>query len=137
MKELVLYYSYTGSTKLFAAEFARAAALDTCEIQSAAPIKKLAAYSIGCLKSARGKGMPIVPPPLNFAEYSAFHVFAPVWAGCIAAPMCSALALLPKTAPLHLHLVSDGGASNQEHIARQQLAPLGLTAASFEDVRSK
>lgn len=135
MKELVLSYSFTGHAKQRAAAYAEKNVLDHCEILSQKKIGKIAAYTAGCVKSMQGKGMPIAPPAISFEGYDQVHVFAPVWAGEIAAPLNSAVALLPKGTRLHLHMVSASGASSKEKItARLQAA--GFEVAGYEDLKN-
>ncbi|MCL2298683.1 MAG: hypothetical protein FWC27_00875 [Firmicutes bacterium] len=134
MSELVLFYSFTGNTKRLAEEFARENALETCEIVPAKKPGKFAAYTAGCLKALKGAGLPIVEPAQTLSECESAHVFAPVWAGHIAPPMNSALALLPKGAKLRLHMVSGSGSSNQEATA-QRMKIMGLEVAEYEDIR--
>ncbi|MDR2753378.1 MAG: hypothetical protein LBB50_03615 [Oscillospiraceae bacterium] len=134
MKELVLFYSYAGHTRQNAALFARESTLDTCEIVPQKSIGKVKAFTLGSVQSIKGRGIPIVPPAVSFKDYDAFHIFAPVWAGSIAAPMNAALALLPQGATLHLHLVSASGGSNQEK-NEHRLVDAGFNVASYEDIR--
>jgi len=134
MSELVLFYSFTGNTKRLAEEFARDSALEACEILSAKKLGKLAAYSAGCFKALKGAGMPIAEPAVDLSECESAHVFAPIWAGHIAPPMNSALALLPKGAKLSLHMVSGSGSSNQDGTAKR-LQIMGLEVVEYEDIR--
>ena len=134
MSELVLYYSYTGNTKLLAGEFARENGLEVCEIRAEKKPGKFAAYTAGCFKAIKGGGMPIEPPAADLSALEAAHVFAPIWAGGIAPPMNSALALLPKGTALTLHMVSASGSSNQDKIAGR-LQNMGLEVAGYEDIR--
>jgi len=134
MSELVLYYSFTGNTKHLAEEYAREKGLELCEIVTAKKLGKVAAYTAGCFKALKGAGMPIGEPAADLAACEAAQVFAPIWAGHIAPPMNSALALLPKGAKLGLHMVSGGGSCNQDGIT-ERLRIMGLEVTEFEDIR--
>lgn len=134
MEDLVLYYSYTGNTKRLAEEFAREKDLPLCEIRTQKSLNKLAAYTAGCFKALKGAGMDIEAPAVDLSGCEEAHVFAPIWAGHIAPPMLSALALLPKGAEIELHLVSGSGESNQELI-NKRLERLGLEVEAYEDIR--
>ena len=134
MSELVLFYSFTGNTKRLAGEFARENALEACEIVPAKKPSKLAAYTSGCFKALKGAGMPIAEPAVNLSECESAHVFAPIWAGHIAPPMNSALALLPKGCALTLHMVSGSGSSNQDKVT-ERLRAMGLEVAGYADIR--
>ena len=134
MNELVISYSYTGNTEHIAGEYARENGLALCKIVSAKKLGKVAAYTAGCIKALKGAGMPIEAPVLPLGECEAAQIFAPIWAGSIAPPMNSALALLPKGAKVGLHMVSGSGSSNQDGIT-ERLRILGLEVTSYEDIR--
>jgi hypothetical protein len=134
MSELVLYYSFTGNTKLLAEEFAGENGLEACEIRAAKTLGKFAAYTAGCFKAIKGAGMPIEAPAADLSAVEAAHVFAPIWAGGIAPPMNSALALLPKGVKLSLHMVSGSGGSNQDKIT-ERLRNMGLEVDAYADIR--
>jgi len=134
MSELVLCYSFTGNTKHLAGEYARENGLELCEIVTAKKLGNFAAYTAGCFKAIKGAGMPIGDPAANLAECEAAQVFAPIWAGHIAPPMNSALALLPKGAKLGLHMVSGSGSGNQDGIT-ERLRKMGLEVTAYEDIR--
>ena len=133
MTTIVLYYSRSGNTKQVAEDFAKANGLDICEIQTPRKINGAKAM-VSIVKAAKGASMPIVPPAVSLGGCEVAYIFAPIWADCIAPPMNSAIALLPKGCALHLHLVSEKGASGQERNTKQ-LEAKGYTVASYEDIQ--
>lgn len=135
MQELVLYYSYTGNSKRQAELYARENDLTLCEIRTQKPINKLQAYFVGCPKAIRGGQTAIETPACSLTSCERVHVFAPVWAGAIAPPMNSALAMLPKGAKVSLHMISGGGTSNQDKVVAR-LTEQGLDVVGYEDFRS-
>jgi len=134
MSELVLYYSFTGNTKLLAEEFAGENGLEAIEVRAEKKLGKFAAYTVGCFKAIKGAGLPIEALAADLSDLEAAHLFAPIWAGGIAPPMNSALALLPKGTKLSLHMVSGSGGSNQDKIA-ERLRNMGLEVTAYEDIR--
>jgi len=134
MSELVFYYSFTGNTRLLAEEFANENGLELCEIRTQKPLGKFAAYTAGCLKALKGAGLPIEAVAANLSECETAHIFAPIWAGNIAPPMNSVLALLPKGAKLSLHMVSASGSGNQDKIT-ERLQNMGLEVTGYADIR--
>jgi len=134
MSELVLYYSFTGNAKLLAEEFAGENGQEAVEVRTAKKLGKFAAYTAGCLKAIKGEGMPIKAVSADLSECESAYVFAPIWAGGIAPPMNSALALLPKGTKLSLHMVSGSGGSNQDKIA-ERLRNMGLEVTAYVDIR--
>ena len=135
MSELILYYSFSGNTRVLAGNFARETGLELCEIRTERRLGKVAAYTAGCIKALKGAGMPIESPAADLADCESAHVFAPIWAGQVAPPMNSALALLPKGAKLSLHMVSGSGASSQDKIT-ERLQNIGLEVTGYEDIRN-
>ena len=133
MKELVLYYSRSGNSKQVAEDFACANNLPICEICTPKKINGAKAMA-SIAKAVKGSGMPIVPPAISLDSCEAAHIFAPIWADCIAPPMNSAIALLPKGCALHLHLVSQGGKSARERMT-EQLQAKGYAVAGYEDIK--
>ena len=134
MKEIVMYYSFTGNAKVLAAHFADENGLPLCEIATTKPLGKFAAYTSGCFKALKGAGMPVTASAAGFGDCETAHIFAPVWAGHIAPPMVSGIELLPKGCALHLHLVSASGESRQEDDCLR-LVNKGYGVASCEDLR--
>ena len=134
MSELVLCYSFTGNTRHLAEEFAGENGLALCEVRTQKKLGKFAAYTTGCFKAIKGEGLPIEALSADLSAVGAAHIFAPIWAGGIAPPMNSALALLPKGTKLSLHMVSASGSSNQDKIA-ERLRNMGLEVTGYEDTR--
>jgi len=134
MKELVLYYSFSGHTKQVAEEFAQQNSLTACEIRTQRKLSTLVAYTVGIVKAIKGTGMPIAPPAMTFEGCETAHIFAPVWADGIAPPMNSAIALLPKGCELRLRLVSQSGKSGEEMVTKR-LQDAGYVVASYKDIR--
>ena len=131
MKEIVLYYTYGGSTKHYAEKAARKRKAEVLEIK---PVKKPGKI-LGCLGAIRGKSVPIEPLGIDFSEYSRVTVMSPVWAGSAHPVVNAALSQIPKGTEIDLKMVSSGGSSNQEKIiARAE--KLGLKVKTFEDIKS-
>ena len=134
MQELVLYYSFSGNTKQLAEAFAVENGLPLCEVRTPKPLGKAVAYTSGCFKAMKGRGMPICDLSVDLSAVATVHIFTPIWAGGIAPPMNSALALLPKGAKLSLHMVSGSGSSNQDKITAR-LQNMGLEVTDYNDTR--
>jgi hypothetical protein len=141
MKELVLYYSYTGHVAAIAEDFAKDKGFDCCRVVTEKIISKFEAYTAGCLKSMRGSGYAI--NSLVFADcgkvdlsaYDTVYVFAPVWANNLAAPINNALKELPKGTKVRIVAVSAGGKSGKEKIVKRVNA-LGLNVTGFADKKA-
>ena len=62
MNQLIIYYSYSGSTRKIAEELAKKESADIFEIQDYKPLRKLKAYTVGIIASGRGKAWQIKRP---------------------------------------------------------------------------
>jgi hypothetical protein len=141
MKELVLYYSYTGHVAAIAEDYAKDKGLDCCRVVTEKIIGKFEAYTAGCFKSMQGTGYPI--NSLVFADfgkvdlsaYDTVYVFAPIWANSLAAPINNALRELPKGTKVRIVAVSAGGKSGKEKIIAHVNA-MGLNVTGFADKKA-
>jgi menaquinone-dependent protoporphyrinogen IX oxidase len=140
MKELVLFYSYSGNTRKIAQEFAGENKFDICEVSDVKRPGKLSAYTAGIVKAINGGGNKINPLAINnadvrFGDYSVINIFAPIWAGHPAPAMNSALKLIPAETKVKLFMVSMSAESGKDRIVKR-VQNLGLEVTGYEDVKS-
>jgi flavodoxin len=81
MKSLVVYYSYTGNTKLVAKTLADTLKADVAEIEDVTRPTSDQAYGAGEGASREGKSWPIKPFKTDLSGYSRIFVGCPVWFG--------------------------------------------------------
>jgi menaquinone-dependent protoporphyrinogen IX oxidase len=140
MKELVLFYSYTGNTKKAAEKFAKEKGFDVCEATDKKRPKKFFAYTAGIVKVIKNGIYEINPlkvngEAVNFEDYGVVNVFAPVWAGHAAPSANAALRLLPKGTKIKLFMVSASQKSDKESQSKR-ITDLGLEIIGYEDLKS-
>ena len=140
MKELVLFYSYSGNTKNIASKYAAENNCDICEVINEKKHNKFYSYVIGCFKAMKGGVFKIQPlminqTPVNFEDYDTVNIFAPIWAGHPAPSMNSALNLIPKNKKTKLFMVSASGESSKDVISKR-VESLGLEILNYEDIKS-
>jgi len=137
MKELVLFYSYSGNTKRAAEKFAQGNNFDIFEVvhKKKRP-GKFYAFAVGCFKAITGGTVKIQPPAVRFEEYDIINIFAPIWASHIAPAMNGALKLIPQDRKVKLFMVSAGGESAKENISKK-IQGLGLEIIGYEDIIDK
>lgn len=83
-KDLVVYYSLSGNTKIVAEEFARALNAEVIRIEELKPRKsKVWTMIYGCYQALRDKKTEIKPLDINLANYDRIFIGSPVWAGTI------------------------------------------------------
>jgi len=140
MKELVLFYSYTGNAKKAAQKFSQDNNCALCEVLDEKRPNKFAAYTAGCFKAMRGGERKIKPLMLNgsavkFEDYGIINIFAPIWAGHPAPSINNAIKLIPAGAKVKLFMVSASGGSNKDGISKR-IQDFGLEIIGYEDVKS-
>ena len=142
MRELVLFYSYSGNTKKIAEKFSQDNNFDICEVIDIKRPNKLAAYTVGIVKVIKGSGRKIKSLTINgndvkFEDYDIINVFSPVWAGHITPSMVSALKLFPQGTKIKLFMVSASGESGKDSMTKRiQDMGLGLEIIKYEDIKS-
>jgi len=142
MKELVLFYSYSGNTKKAAEKYAQENNFDICAVfdMKKRP-SKIYAYIIGCFKSMKGSAFPVEPLMINnnnavkFEDYDIINIFAPIWAGHPAPSINSALKLIPANTKIKLFMISASGNSAKDNITKR-VQDLGLEIVGYEDIKS-
>jgi len=140
MKELVLFYSYSGSTKKIAQKFSQENKFDICEVVDKKRPNKFYAYTAGILKTFRGAEIPVEPlvlnsAPVNFADYGVVNIFSPVWADHVTPSMTGALKMIPKNTKIKLFMVSATGKSGKDSMSKR-VQDLGLEIVGYEDIKA-
>jgi len=140
MRELVLFYSYSGNTKKVAEKFAQENNCDICEVTDKKRPNKFAAYTAGCFKAMKGGIRKINPlmlneTPVKFEDYGVVSIFAPIWAGHPAPSMNGAVKLIPPGTKVKLFMVSASENSSKDSISKRVQA-LGLEITGYEDIKS-
>lgn len=94
-RRLVIYYSYSGRTRILAEAIALAVDAELTEI---CPLKPYPAfkpwmYLVGGFQALTGRMVPLKPMERNPEAYDMLFIGTPVWAGNLAPPVRSWLAL--------------------------------------------
>lgn len=137
MKTLVIFYSYTGTAKRIALNFAVQNADETLEIQDLKRPCVFKAYTIGCLAATQGKAWAIKPPAVNLAAYNRFVLFAPIWANNTPPAFNALLELLPNGTSVEIRVVSGSGKSGAKCRERIHniLKAKGCALESYADLK--
>ena len=108
MKELILYYSFGGTTKKYAEERAEKDGADLHEIKEISKRNGFTVWIPGVFQAA-GKSKTAIEPIGDLDTYDKIILAGPVWAGGVAPAVNSAAAVLPKESKVELVLVSGSG----------------------------
>lgn len=136
MKTIVIFYSYSGKTKLVASELAKNESADIAEIKDVKRPGKLKAYTAGIFASVKGKQWPILPLDADFTSYERLILLAPVWAGNPPPAFNSVLELLPEKKAVSVKLVSMSGKSDCRERLEAAIKAKGGILESFEDIKA-
>ncbi len=93
MKAIVVFYSLTGKTALFAKETAKELQCDIREIKEVRKRSKVGAYVGGAYAAMKGKSSKIQPMDLDLQAYDTIFLTTPIWA---ALPVPAVNAFLEK-----------------------------------------
>jgi flavodoxin len=137
MSTLILYYSYTGNTRIKALALAQKESYDIAEIIDKKRPAKVLAYLAGCVRSMRGSATPIKSLGVDLEKYDHIVLMSPVWAGGAPPAVNSALELLPKGKLVTVTMVSAGGKSSCHDRIATVIEQKGSTLESFADVVGK
>ena len=135
MKTLIIFYSYSGSTKAIAEELAAAESADIKEIKDLKRLGKLKAYTAGIFASIRGKAWKIQPLNVNMSEYDRLILLAPVWADNPPPAFNAFLELLPEGKTISIKMVSMSGKSNCKERLERAIIAKDCVLESFEDIK--
>ena len=136
MNTLVVYYSYTGGTKVLAVDFAEKESAETLEILDIKKTGKVKAYTAGCFASIKGKSWEIQPISTDLSGYDRFVLFAPIWAGNVPPAVNAFLSVLPSGKNVAVKAVSGSGKSGCENKIKGILKEKGCELESFENIKS-
>lgn len=81
MKNLIVYYSYTGNTELVAKTLAEIIKADVLKIEDKATFSMFKALTVGCAVARKGQAWPVQPFNKDVSGYERIFLGAPVWAG--------------------------------------------------------
>jgi len=139
MKTLVIFYSYTGSAKRVALNFAVHNADETLEILDVKRPCVFKAYTAGCHAAIQGKAWAIKPLAANLAVYDRLVLFTPIWANNTPPAFNALLELLPAGKKIEIRAISGSGKSGQKCKERigNLLRAKGCTLESYADLKQK
>jgi hypothetical protein len=132
----VIFYSYSGKTRIVAGKFAIEESADIVEIKDVKRIGKLKVYTLGILASIRGKAWSIQPLDIDFEEYDRFILLAPVWAGNPPPQFNAMLEQLPVGKTVSIKMISASGKSDCKERLNIKIKARGCVLENFEDIKS-
>lgn len=136
MKTLVMYYSYSGSTKALAQQTAQTENADIYEIKDLHRPGKFRIFTEGAFRAMRMRIWPIQPLKIELSAYDNFILMCPIWAGHPAPQINSVLNFLPAGSQVSFVLVSGSGTNKCEDKLKKWAEGKKLTLKSIQTVKS-
>jgi flavodoxin len=136
MKTLILYYSYSGKTKVLAEKLATKKNAKIVELKDVKRPGKLKAYTAGIVASIRGKAWKIQALDVDLAKCDKIILLAPVWAGNPPPAVNGLLELMPEGKSVSIKMVSMSGKSDCKERMKQRIKDKNCTLDSFEDIKT-
>lgn len=110
MRKVIVFYSYTGSTRKLAEAKAKEEQADLLEVGTDIRPSRLKAYSVECFRALGKKEARIENITDKLEPYHEIIVMGPVWAGYPAPAVNGILAALPPSKEVSVYMVSASGA---------------------------
>jgi flavodoxin len=80
MKTTIIYYSYSGITRMIAAQIQKACGGDLVEVKSKQDYSAITAYTLGCYRARKEECDPIEPAAIDVTGSDLVVIGTPVWA---------------------------------------------------------
>lgn len=109
MKTAVVFYTFGGTTRMYAANLSRRLGADVFEVKEAKKRNHFTAFFPGCVQAMRQAAVPLAGGTPDLSDYDRVIVACPVWAGFPAPAFNALLKLIPAGKEVAVHLLSSGG----------------------------
>lgn len=136
MKTLVIYYSYTGKTKIVAEKKAKEENADVLPLTLKKPRGKFLTYTAGSFAAMTHKKAKLNEFNVEFSNYEKFIIAMPIWAGKPAPAMNNILPLLPNGGKVEIIFTSGSGNSGKSgEYVKNVLAKNNIDVTSIVDIK--
>lgn len=135
MKSLVIFYSYSGHTKVAAEEIAARESADIAEIKDAERPGRMKAFTAGAPAATKGQSWPIQPLNVELSEYERLILMSPVWAGNTPPAVNAVLEILPEGKTVAIKMISASGGSKCKERLEKIINNKKCVLESFEDIK--
>jgi flavodoxin len=137
MKTLVLFYSFSGSTRKLASQKAAETGANIEEIIETKKMSVLKAYTAGIYKSVKRKKAQIQPIKSQLNSYEKIIIMSPVWAGKPAPAFNSIAELLPSGKKIELVMVCAGsGTKSSAEGTKNLITARGCEVTDYTDIKT-
>lgn len=131
----IIFYSWSGSTKLFAEKKAVEENADLFEVKDVHRPNTLKSYTLGCFRSIKMKSTPIQQLNINMNDYIKLIIMSPVWAGNPAPAINNIFESLPTGKEIEIYMISSSGKSSCEQKLQKIVSNKNSKLIKFEDIK--
>jgi hypothetical protein len=137
MKTAVVYYSWSGHTRLHAQARAKSEGAELYEIKDEKKPNALKAFTVGAFAAMGMKRTRTQPFTAPLGEFKHIIIMAPVWAGHPAPAINTVFNALPTGKEVTVCMVSGSGRSSSSSRAKIEalITERGCTLTEFEDIK--
>jgi flavodoxin len=137
MKTLILFYSFSGSTRKLASQKAAETGADIEEITETKKMFVLKAYTVGAFRAMKRKKVDIHPIKSQLNNYEKIIIMIPVWASNPAPAFNSIVEQLPAGKKVELVMVSAGsGTKDTAEGTKNLITARGCEVTDYTDIRT-
>jgi hypothetical protein len=137
MNTFIIYFSYTGKTKLLAERKAAEENADILPLTLKKRRGKFLTYTAGSLAAMRRKKAKLNDFDCDFSKYKRFVIAMPIWAGLPAPAMNNIVPLIPAGSEVELIFTSGSGNSKKSGVKyTEAFAKNGATVTKVSDVKA-
>ncbi len=137
MKNIIIYYTFGGSTKKEAERLAEELQAPVYRVREARNRSFIGAFVPGGYQAMHRKESAIRPLDIRLADYDRIIIGSPVWAGFPAPAFNAIVELLPKGKEVEIFLCSGGGETpKSEQGTKVLIEKKGCTLVSYRDVKT-
>ena len=135
MKTIIVYYSYTNTTKKLAEKLSADGDISIMEIKDVNRPGVFKAYTKGCFAAIKGNVWPIQPINIDLSEFDSFILMFPVWASNPPPAFNTFLDKLPNGKTFSMKAVSRSGKSNCKQRLQSVIKAKNGILQDYEDIR--
>lgn len=135
MKTVILYYSFSGSTRKEAERLAAELSAPLVRVREAKRRSLLASVIPGCSQAAHRETVTIRPVEEDLSQYDKIILGCPVWSGYPAPAFNAMVALLPPGKEVEVFLCSGhSGTPKSNQGTKKLIEDRGCTVTSYRDI---
>lgn len=137
MKTLIIYFSYTGKSKLLAEKKAQELDADLLPLTLKKRRGNFLTYTAGSFAAMKRKKAELNAFDCDFSDYEKFVIVMPIWAGFPAPAMNNVIPLIPKGSEVELIFTSGSGNSKTSgKLCTESFSENGVAVISVTDIKA-